>query len=231
MEQFELQKPISRLCGAPKSHLLDCEPFSYSSLTTTEQNPLFQKNIFCDVITLPLYSLVLYILNIYIKLLSATAQCKKKTDVYMNTWQLGCGHLPVVGASDMTSYLASKPRWDTELSDLNLISTYWPVEMKGPSWYLLHNFLTGLESAVFPLYTSSTSSTHPPVCCNSNTGNTTLMWEPAGAVISHVQLWLWTYVPSSYLGLLKLPELSLSLTVSPLQTNDSENNGSCLTLC
>ena len=55
MEQFELQKPISQLFGALKSHFLESEPFSYRSFRTTEQNPLFQKNNFCDVITSPLY--------------------------------------------------------------------------------------------------------------------------------------------------------------------------------
>ena len=57
MEQFELQKPISQLFGALKSHFLECEPFSYRSFRTTEPNPLFQKNTCCDVITSPLYSI------------------------------------------------------------------------------------------------------------------------------------------------------------------------------
>ena len=56
MEQFEIQKPISQLFVALKSHFLECEPFSYRSFRTTEQNPLFQKNYFCDVITSPLYA-------------------------------------------------------------------------------------------------------------------------------------------------------------------------------
>ena len=55
MEQFELQKPISQLFGALKSHFLECEPFSCRSFGTTEQNPLFQTNNFCVVITLELY--------------------------------------------------------------------------------------------------------------------------------------------------------------------------------
>ena len=43
MEQFELQKLISQLFGALKSHFLECEPFPYRSFRITEQNPLFQK--------------------------------------------------------------------------------------------------------------------------------------------------------------------------------------------
>ena len=50
-EQFELQKPISELFSALKSYFVECEPFSYWSFRTTEQNPLFQKTHFCDVIT------------------------------------------------------------------------------------------------------------------------------------------------------------------------------------
>ena len=41
MEQFESQKLISQLFGALKSYFLQCEPFSYGSFRTTEQNPLY----------------------------------------------------------------------------------------------------------------------------------------------------------------------------------------------
>ena len=54
---MELQKFISQLFSALKSHFLQWEPFSYRSFRTTEQNPLFQKNYFCDVIISPLYSM------------------------------------------------------------------------------------------------------------------------------------------------------------------------------
>ena len=41
MEQFELQTLLSQPFGALQSHFLECEPISYKSFRTTEQNTLF----------------------------------------------------------------------------------------------------------------------------------------------------------------------------------------------
>ena len=42
MEQFELQKPISQLVGAQKSHFVECELFSYT-VGCSEQPMISEK--------------------------------------------------------------------------------------------------------------------------------------------------------------------------------------------
>ena len=53
MKKFELQKPISQLFNALKSQYFACELFSDEQSNKTHK--LFQKNHFCEVITLELY--------------------------------------------------------------------------------------------------------------------------------------------------------------------------------
>ena len=49
-EQFEFQKPTSQLFGTLlKIRYFECEPFSYRSFRTTEQNPEFQRTDFCGI--------------------------------------------------------------------------------------------------------------------------------------------------------------------------------------